>query len=780
LPRGNNESLSIIHYPLLRPYLAILVDAFREALASRVLWVLLLISAIVLVGLAGFTLDEQASSTIYAGELPNPREFAAALQRASERSAPSPGKRVWELLPEETRAKLAEQLLKGNDQDAVLLPLQAALNRLLQNRQLSETGNWPLNALDAEGNELLAEGAGKLPAVELARLNRLLLEAAFPRDLAPSRERELVVHYYGLEVPTGAMPPLRRDYLIRAAVGTISSFFLGYLGLFAGIIVTSNVIPQTFEPGAVDLLLSKPVNRMGVYLSKFFGGCLFVLLNTTLLLGGMWLLTGFRHGVWIHSLVLCIPVFLFWFMVFFSISALVGLIWRNSIVAVCVTIGVWGLCAVLSFVKNQVIEAMILDPARLTRIVPARGGELFAAADTGQVLRWNSTTEHWDEILVPDDPRRWRAAGTGLPAGPVYDPAALRLDTVQRTGRRWNSWAGATTPLVSGEAKNQFRRIETNIAPAGSILLARDRREELLCVGSGGIFGLKGDPLATPATSGTKLLGFDLPLPNAERAQFQPLSEPQRWVAPLAASYDKANDRVAVFQRATLQLFERDGRERFVELRQRNLPEREHGAVALAGETIMLAYEDGTFAALDTATLEVQHTEILEPAIPARFLEASPDGAWVAALLHDRSVWLYECAPKRWTRAAISGNGDASAIGWDATNQLWVVTHGKQAAAYDPRTGEPLQDAGEPADWLQLLDRLVLKPAYAVLPKTGETWNLVNYLLTDQRTVLQGSFSGGLRSQRTPLDLRTPLIGHALWIVGLLAIGCWVIQRRDY
>lgn len=763
----------------MRPYFAILVDAFREALASRVLWVLLLISAVVLVGLAGFTLDERASATIYAGELLNPRDFAQALQRGGESGKPSPARRVWELFPEETRPKLSELLSKDADQETIILPLQAGLNRVLQSRELSSAGNWPLAALDAEGNELFNEGASQLPAVELARLNRLLLEAAFPRDIAPSRERELFVSYYGLEVPTGAMPPLRRDYLIRAAVGTISSFFLGYLGLFAGIIVTSNVIPQTFEPGAVDLLLSKPVNRMGVYISKFLGGCLFVLLNTTLLLGGMWLLTGLRHAVWIHSLVLCIPVFLFWFMVFFSISALVGLIWRNSIVAVCVTIGVWGLCAVLSFVKNQVIEAMILDPARLTRIVPA-GSELFAAADTGQVLRWNAAAEHWDEILVPDDPRRWRATGTGLPAGPVYDPSSQRIDTVQRTGRRWNAWSGATTPLVSGAAKTQFRRIETNIAPAGAVLLARDRREELLCVGIGGIFGLTGDPLAVPAAGGTKLFGIEIPLPKTTRAEFLPLAGPQRWSSPLAAAYDKSNDRVAVFQRATLQLLERDGRQQFVELRQKSLPGRDHGAVALAGATIMLAYEDGTFAALDAKTLEVQLTQILEPAIPARFLEASPDGRWIATLLHDRTVWLFDVAKQHWRRAASAGQGDASAIGWDEAGQLWVVVHGKYAAAYDPLTGDKTKQAAEPADWLQLLDQYLLKPAYAVLPKTGETWNLVNYLLTDQRTVLQGTYSGGLRSQRTPLDLQTPLISHALWIVGMLALGCWVIQRRDY
>ncbi|MGC4005665.1 MAG: ABC transporter permease [Pirellulales bacterium] len=444
----------------MRPYSAILTDSFREALASRVLWTLLLVTTFLLAALAGFTLDERAAATISGGELRAPRELARRLRAAD---ANSPAGRVWRLFPEETRAKIGRQLEEPAEQES-LGALVAAFNRLLTERDLPGETAWPYERLNDEGRELRSTATAGLPADELARYNRLLLEAAFPEAIAPGRERELYVAFYGLEVPVGSMPLLRRDFLIRTAVGTISSFFLGYLGLFAGIIVTASVIPQTFEPGAIDLLLSKPVSRTGVYLSKFCGGCMFVLLNTAFLLGGLWLLVGLRHGVWIGSLPLCIPVFLFWFMVFYSVSALVGLIWRNAIVAITATIALWGFCALLSFVKNQVVEALILDPERLTIIVPSEK-ELFAAADTGQVYRWNEAAEHWDEILIPDDPRRWRAAGTGLPAGPLVDPTDGRVLTVQRTGRRWGGLFAGTSPLVHGLPNDRYRREEVAIAP---------------------------------------------------------------------------------------------------------------------------------------------------------------------------------------------------------------------------------------------------------------------------------------------------------------------------
>ncbi|MDC0311312.1 ABC transporter permease, partial [bacterium] len=48
------------------------------------------------------------------------------------------------------------------------------------------------------------------------------------------------------------------------------------IGLLIAIIVTANLIPETFEPGSLNLLLSKPISRWGLYVAKFVGGCAFI------------------------------------------------------------------------------------------------------------------------------------------------------------------------------------------------------------------------------------------------------------------------------------------------------------------------------------------------------------------------------------------------------------------------------------------------------------------------------------------------------------------------
>jgi len=771
----------------MRPYLAILKDAFTEALASRVLWVLLLITGAVLIALAGFTLDERAGASFAGNELLDPKTLAKLWRDQAAAPRPSPGKRIWEQLNEPPRQHLEELLAADAATDKFVEPVQAALNRLLTQRELYDAASWPAARLDPEGYELLSTGPEQLSSAELMRFHRLLLEATYPRLLAPSRERELYVSFYGLEIPTGAMPLLRREYLIKTAVGLISGFFLGFLGLFAGLIVTSSVIPQTFEPGAVDLLLSKPVRRVGVYLTKFLGGCMFVLLNTTMLLGGLFLLVGLRHGIWMGTLPLCVPIFLFWFMVFYAVSALIGLWSRNAIVAVTLTICLWGVCSLLSFVKNGIIEGTILDPERLSQIVE-RGGELVATAENGQVFRWNDEAAHWDEIVLPDNPRRFRAGGSGIDAGPLLAGDGKQVLAVQRSGRRWNSWLGAGSPLVYGNANEQFRRHESSAsAPLGTALLAQDRVGRIIAAGLGGISMLPGPveaPAATPSGNGPKLFGVELKLPNLGRAatdQFELISPPQNWIAPLAAAHDPRTDRIVVFQRGQLQIFDRAADSRYREAHSRKIPGREYGLAAIAGDTALLAFDDGGLQEFTGKLWQPGRAHTPVPGVPARSLHTSPDGKTIAALFHDRSVWLYDVVSAAWSRAPLAGQGDFSAVNWTANGDLWAVDRWQRATLYAANDDfRVVREAANAPHWLELFDVYFLKPLYAILPKPGETGNLVNFLLTDQRTFLTGQITGGLRSPRTPIDIWSPLVTHAIFLAAMLAWGCWIIQRRDY
>src|SRR5262245_39998902 len=90
----------------MRPYLAIIRDSFHEALASRVLWILLAIVTLVLALLFPLGLREQAGSMLNDEDIINRDRFIEKIVTAGKSEEPSPGKRVWDLLDESTRRSM--------------------------------------------------------------------------------------------------------------------------------------------------------------------------------------------------------------------------------------------------------------------------------------------------------------------------------------------------------------------------------------------------------------------------------------------------------------------------------------------------------------------------------------------------------------------------------------------------------------------------------------------------------------------------------------------------
>jgi hypothetical protein len=134
-----------------------------------------------------------------------------------------------------------------------------------------------------------------------------------------------------------------------------------------------------------------------------------------------------------------------------------------------------------------------------------------------------------------------------------------------------------------------------------------------------------------------------------------------------------------------------------------------------------------------------------------------------------------------WSRPALPGQGDISAVCWTQDNQIWTVDRWHRATrSLASGAFTTTRQVQNPTHWLELLDLYLLKPLYFLLPKPGETGNLVNYLLTDQRTILAGQSIGGLRAPRVPITIWSPLLSHAGFLAALLAAGCWMIQQRDY
>lgn len=126
---------------------------------------------------------------------------------------------------------------------------------------------------------------------------------------------------------------------------TLESTLLNGVGawvlLLAGVVVTAGFIPNMLRKGAIDLLLTKPVSRPLILFYKYLGGLLFVLLIFAATAGGVWVAVGLRTGVWAAGLLWSIAGITFYFSILYACSTLVGVLTRNAIVSIVLTIVFW-------------------------------------------------------------------------------------------------------------------------------------------------------------------------------------------------------------------------------------------------------------------------------------------------------------------------------------------------------------------------------------------------------------------------------------------------------
>src|SRR5262249_25300818 len=153
-------------------------DSFREALASRVLWILLILTTIVLLLLlAPLGIKEQLASTIQPEEILDWPRFIGQLKAEAGSAEPTPGKRIWALCSDrlkrgiEARSAAAQAGLDTTDQQNATRELNAILPR----RDFYDEPAWRGMDLGTEAAGLLERGIPQLSDQQVARLNRLLL-----------------------------------------------------------------------------------------------------------------------------------------------------------------------------------------------------------------------------------------------------------------------------------------------------------------------------------------------------------------------------------------------------------------------------------------------------------------------------------------------------------------------------------------------------------------------------------------------------------------------------
>jgi hypothetical protein len=767
----------------MKPYLAVFKDSFREAFASRILWLISgLITLILFVGLAPFALREETAYRFQRNEFRNGPEFLQFLASQETSKTPSAAHKIWSRLDESLRHRLhVVSPTNLNEQLDVIRDVRGAFNSMVDHKDLYDPKLWPANSLTGEGRRLAERDWDSLSADEQRRFNRLLIDAAFPDFVLRAPGRNLYAEWFGYRLGAPLpFEPKQLTLLVNYALAVLTTFLAGILGVLIAILVTAPTVPQTFEPGAIDLLLSKPVSRSLLFLTKFFGASTFILLNSIYLIGGMWLIAGLRFDIWSVKLLLCIPVFMFLFVIYYSISALTGVIWRNAIVSVCCTALFWGVCFTVGTAK-QVAESTFLDPVRLAGIVPA-GEKLLTVNRSGQTFEWDVDRQAFEEVFRGRDEGGAQLFFRPSLIGPVYDPTNNRIVAIESPRTRGFELFGGSAKVLIGERNQEWRRMENAVTPSNPQALLIDPKGHILVISLTGIFRFEGD--AKREHRPFKVFGVDIsPQDTGKFEKIGPFPD-QKWRRPFAAAINQQDGRLAIYSHGVLSVLKLDAKGRYVVKREVEIETEKGALVEFVGGRIALATGDGHLRIFDGSSLTEEVDLTPRASAKPRKLAGSPNGRRLAELFDDGHVWLYDVDEQKPVATKIGSQGDLTAIAFSPENRLLAADGLGRVIAYRLDPFERGNSYQSPMDTVQILYRYVVTPLYTIFPKPSEMNNVVTHLVVgDPIELFEQSRTPRdelPREERLQIDIWQPIISNVIFLAVVLTITCVYIERRDF
>ncbi len=142
------------------------------------------------------------------------------------------------------------------------------------------------------------------------------------------------------EYITAGSPWARGLYL-----GIYSNFlvtiWLAWIATILALISTCSIFPDFVTEGSIELLLSKPISRMRLFLMKYLVSMLFVMLQVAVFCLGIFICVGLRLGEWNWMIFVAIPIVTLFYSYLFSVTVIVGMVTKSGLAALLVTGVFW-------------------------------------------------------------------------------------------------------------------------------------------------------------------------------------------------------------------------------------------------------------------------------------------------------------------------------------------------------------------------------------------------------------------------------------------------------
>jgi ABC-type transport system involved in multi-copper enzyme maturation permease subunit len=158
-------------------------------------------------------------------------------------------------------------------------------------------------------------------------------------------------------------------------------FWLTWAAMILALISSASVFPDFLSGGAIELVLSKPIGRLRLFLTKYATGLMFTAIQVGVFTLGCFLLLGVRGGSWEPRMFLAIPIVVGMYSFLFCMCVLLGVLTRSTIASLLLTLLLW----FLVFLVN-VADASVASFAIMNEVAREKLPAIFRDADQLVVL----------------------------------------------------------------------------------------------------------------------------------------------------------------------------------------------------------------------------------------------------------------------------------------------------------------------------------------------------------------------------------------------------------
>lgn len=373
-------------------------DTFRQAVASRLLWVILAVTAVCAavcfsVRVTGDEKRFMSEAEVRAalkpedvrrlgleelvrmggiGGLPHDYDRLTVKQRqkAFEEGRKRAASPDWKAPgPDRYRLLFGLEVLKANGKlQAIPVDLTLVPEELLQEaksigtKKLAEKAELPPNLLLQLGVEVIREDGldGEIAAlpVEWDQLTPEVQEAAYLAGVAKAKHDGVRVISGEVSFGFGSLKSRlgrNREDAVRHLQVWLATLVGDTAGILLALLWTAGFLPGFLEPQSATVLLAKPTPRWSILLGKYAGVVFFVTIMAFVFIGSTWLGLGLSTGVWSPAYWLAVPLLAINFAIFYAVSTFLAVWTRNGVVCAFGTLLFWIICWAINFAHHKAI-----------------------------------------------------------------------------------------------------------------------------------------------------------------------------------------------------------------------------------------------------------------------------------------------------------------------------------------------------------------------------------------------------------------------------------------